>query len=107
MNNLKEIDFEKYITNYLVSENGYILRGADENGVLSIGCGHEPDAPDCFHPPAGYVFGPANLKQLLCPASSPEPVGARRAVPLWLHLSRRGVNLCRAEARCLVVRTVS
>jgi hypothetical protein len=60
MNNLKEIDFEKYITNYLVSENGYILRGADENGVPSIGCGHEPDAPDCFHPPAGHVFGADN-----------------------------------------------
>lgn len=31
MINLKEINFEQYITNYLVEKNGYILRGADES----------------------------------------------------------------------------
>jgi type I restriction enzyme R subunit len=30
MIDLKETNFEQYITNYLVKENGYILRGADE-----------------------------------------------------------------------------
>lgn len=29
MINLKETNFEQYITNYLVEKNGYILRGAD------------------------------------------------------------------------------
>ena len=33
MNELKEINFEKYITNYLVDANEYELRGADESRV--------------------------------------------------------------------------
>lgn len=33
MNELKEINFEKYITDYLVDANGYELRGADESRV--------------------------------------------------------------------------
>ncbi len=32
MIDLKETNFEQYITNYLVKKNGYILRGADESG---------------------------------------------------------------------------
>lgn len=32
MLDLKEINFEKYITDYLVDANKYLLRGADENG---------------------------------------------------------------------------
>ena len=33
MNELKEINFEKYITDYLVDANEYELRGADESRV--------------------------------------------------------------------------
>ncbi len=33
MINLKEINFEKYITDYLVDANEYVLRGADKNSV--------------------------------------------------------------------------
>lgn len=32
MINLKETNFEQYITSYLVEQNGYVLRGADEAG---------------------------------------------------------------------------
>jgi type I restriction enzyme, R subunit len=33
MNELKEINFEKYISDFLVKENSFLLRGSDENGV--------------------------------------------------------------------------
>ena len=33
MINLKEINFEKYITDYLVTQNGYTYRGANESGT--------------------------------------------------------------------------
>lgn len=33
MIDLKEINFEKYITNYLVEDNGYLLRGASESST--------------------------------------------------------------------------
>lgn len=34
MNHLKEINFEKYITDYLIDANAYTLRGVDDSGVL-------------------------------------------------------------------------
>jgi type I restriction enzyme R subunit len=33
MNNLKEVNFEKYITNYLVTQNDFVLRGCNESGI--------------------------------------------------------------------------